>query len=205
MKYNYKRFAVIDTETTDRYWNTCAPIQIAALICDEHGNVLDEFNERIKTTHTINPEASAVHGIYAKDLVNCRSERAVLEDFCVWLKQHDVDVCLTYNGEAFDRRMLNERCKVLGIHYDYFNKEKFPGIDGYYDCVIDAKRQNLYGLKDKLGRKWRLSLVAEILGINNDGAHDALEDVIMLKKIFFQLDPIVHPDRWAEENMQSLF
>lgn len=205
MKYNYKRFAVIDTETTDRYWNTCAPIQIAALICDERGNVLDEFNERIKTTHTINPEASAVHGIYAKDLVNCRSERAVLEDFCVWLKQHDVDVCLTYNGEAFDRRMLNERCKVLGIHYDYFNKEKFPGIDGYYDCVIDAKRQNLYGLKDKLGRKWRLSLVAEILGINNDGAHDALEDVIMLKKIFFQLDPIVHPDRWTEEKAQSLF
>lgn len=101
--------------------------------------------------------------------------------------------------------MLNARCELFGIHYDYFNKEKFPGIDGYYDCIIDAKRKNLWGLKDKLGRKWRLSLVAETLGIDSDGAHDALEDVIMLKKIFFFADPIVHPERWNKEKTQSLF
>lgn len=200
----YNRIAVLDTETTDRYWNTCAPIQIAALICDEKGNVLDSFNERIKTTHVIQPEASAVHGIYAKDLINCRGEKDVLTDFCVWMKQHDVDVCLTYNGEAFDRRMLNHRCELLGINYDYFNKDKFPGIDGYYDCILDAKRANMWGLKDKLGRKWKLSLVAEALGFSNEGAHDALADVIMLKNIFFFADPQIHPDRW-NPNIQSLF
>ncbi len=204
MAYNYHRICVLDTETTDRYWNSCGPIQIAALICDEKGNVLDSFNERIKTTHVIQPEASAVHGIYAKDLINCRSEKDVLTDFCVWMKQHDVDVCLTYNGEAFDRRMLNHRCEILGINYDYFNKDKFPGIDGYYDCILDAKRANMWGLKDKLGRKWRLSLVAEALGFSNEGAHDALADVIMLKNIFFFADPQVHPDRW-NPNAQSLF
>ena len=74
-------------------------------------------------------------------------------DFCLWMKEQNVDCCLTYNGEAFDRRMLNERCKVLKIPYDFFDKEKFPGIDGYYDCVQYAKKQNLFGLKDKLGRK----------------------------------------------------
>lgn len=204
MAYNYHRICVLDTETTDRYWNSCGPIQIAALICDEKGNVLDSFNERIKTTHVIQPEASAVHGIYAKDLINCRSEKDVLTDFCVWMKQHDVDVCLTYNGEAFDRRMLNHRCEILGINYDYFNKDKFPGIDGYYDCILDAKRANMWGLKDKLGRKWKLSLVAEALGFSNEGAHDALADVIMLKNIFFFADPQVHPDRW-NPNAQSLF
>ena len=204
MAYNYHRICVLDTETTDRYWNSCGPIQIAALICDEKGNVLDSFNERIKTTHVIQPEASAVHGIYAKDLINCRSEKDVLTDFCVWMKQHDVDVCLTYNGEAFDRRMLNHRCEILGINYDYFNKDKFPGIDGYYDCILDAKHANMWGLKDKLGRKWKLSLVAEALGFSNEGAHDALADVIMLKNIFFFADPQVHPDRW-DPNAQSLF
>lgn len=183
-KMNYNRIAVLDTETTDRYWNTTAPIQIAAIICDRDGNILDSFNERIKTTHKIKPEATAVHGISAKDLVHCRSEKAVLTDFCVWLKNHDVDCILTYNGEAFDRRMLDARCKTLGIPFHYFERENFPGIDGYYDCVIDAKHQNYMGLKDKLGRKWRLSLVAEILGINNEGAHDALEDVMMLRDIF---------------------
>lgn len=123
------------------------------------------------------------------------------------MKNQEVDCVLTYNGEAFDRRMLNARCETLGIHYDYFNKDKFPGIDGYYDCIIDAKRQNLFGLKDKLGRKWRLSLVAEILGIDNEGAHDAMEDVIMLKKIFWKVDPLVHPERWKNDNnsTESLF
>ena len=200
----YNRICVLDTETTDRYWNTCAPVQIAALICDNKGNIIDSFNEKIKTTHRISPDASAVHGIFAEDLKNCRGEMDVLGDFCAWMKQQDVDCVLTYNGEAFDRRMLNERCKKMHINYDYFDKEKFPGIDGYYDCIQQAKKQNLWGLKDKLGRTWRLSLVAEILGFSSEGAHDALADVLMLKNIFFFADPIVHPERWGGEE-SSLF
>ena len=181
-------------------------MQIAAVICDNKGNIIDSFNERIRTTHKISPDASAVHGIYAKDLVNCRGEIDVLTDFCVWMKQQEVDCVLTYNGEAFDRRMLNNRCEILGINYDYFNKEKFPGIDGYYDCIIEAKRKNMWGLKDALGRKWRLSLVAEHLGFDTAGAHDALADVLMLKNIFFFADPQVHPERWKEDsNPTSLF
>ena len=82
-KMTYNRICVLDTETTDRYWNSTAPIQIAAVICDRSGKILDSFNERIKTTHKIDPEASRVHGIYAKDLIHCRSEIAVLTDFCV--------------------------------------------------------------------------------------------------------------------------
>ena len=203
----YNRIAVLDTETTNVYWNSAAPVQIAALICDNKGKIIDSFNERIKTTHKIDPEASKVHGIYEKDLVNCRGEIAVLTDFCVWMKTHNVDCVLTYNGEAFDRRMLNERCKKLGINYDFFNKDKFPGIDGYYDCIQYAKKQNLWGLKDKLGRKWKLTLVAEALGFSSEGAHDALADVLMLKNIFFFADPVVHPENWKNnnDNATSLF
>jgi len=203
MKYN--RICVLDTETTNVYWNTASPVQIAAVICDAKGNVIDSFNERIKTTHKIDPAASAVHGIYEKDLKNCRRESEVLLDFCLWMKQQEVDCVLTYNGEAFDRRMLNERCKVLKIPYDFFDKEKFPGIDGYYDCIQYAKKQNLFGLKDKLGRKWKLTLVAEALGFSSEGAHDALADVLMLKNIFFMVDPIIHPDNWNDNNSVSLF
>lgn len=203
MDYNFNRICVLDTETTDRYWNTAAPVQIAAIICDHEGKVLDKFNEKIKTTHKISPQASEVHGIYAQDLVHCRSEKEVLTDFCVWLKTNQVDCVLTYNGEAFDRRMLNQRCQVLRVPFDYFNKDKFPGIDGYYNCVIDAKRQNYMGLKDKLGRKWKLSLVAEILGISNENAHDAYADVMMLHDIFWKLDPVIHPERWGKTT--SLF
>ena len=44
------------------------------------------------------------------------------------MKQQEVECVLTYNGDDFDRRMLYARCEKLGILYDYFNKEKFPGI-----------------------------------------------------------------------------
>lgn len=196
----YNRICILDTETTDRYWNTCGPIQIAAIIVDGSGKIIDEFNERIKTTHKINPDASAVHGIYAKDLVNCRPESEVLLDFCVWMKNNETDMVLTYNGEAFDRRMLEKRCQIFNIKYDYFSKDKFPGVDGYYDCVMLAKRENLFDLKEKLGRKWKLTLVAELLGFSTDNAHDALADVIMLKNIWFMLDPIIHPSEWEDES-----
>ena len=203
----YKHIVVLDTETTDKYWNSAAPIQIAAVICDSDGNILDSFNERIKTTHRISPDASAVHHIYVSDLVNCRSEREVLMDFVLWLKGYNPEVVLTYNGEAFDRPMLNLRCQKCKIDTDYFDKGKFPGIDGYYDCVALAKKQNLFGLKD-LGRRWKLTLVAEKLGVLEENAHDALADVKMLKNVFFKLDPLVHPEKWKDnfaETEVSLF
>jgi len=205
MKYN--RICVLDTETTSVYWNTAAPVQIAAIICDAKGNIIDSFNEKIKTTHRIDPEASKVHGLYAKDLEHCRCEKDVLMDFCEWMAQQKVDVVLTYNGEAFDRPMLNERCKTLHIPFNYFDKENFPGIDGYYDCIYLAKKQNLFGLKDALGRKWKLTLVADILGFSTENAHDALADVMMLKNIFFKVDPIIHPDNWTtnDDGTVSLF
>lgn len=199
MKYN--RIAVLDTETTSVYWNSAAPIQIAALICDNKGNIIDSFNERIKTTHKIDPEASKVNGIYAKDLVNCRRESEVLTDFCEWMKQNEVDVVLTYNGEAFDRPMLQCRVNELKIPFDYFDKDKFPGFDAK-ELVFAAKKKGLFGL-DELGRKWKLTLVAEKMGFNTEGAHDALVDVIMLKNVFFTLDPLINPDHWNSET--SLF
>ena len=208
MKYNKANvIAIVDTETTDKYWNSSAPVQIAALIMDAEGNVVDTFNERIKTTHKINPEASKVHGIYEKDLVNCRSEIAVLNDFISFIMGNKVDMILTYNGEAFDRPMLNERCKKLGIETDIFNKEKFKGVDGYYDCVFLAKKENLFGLKDALGRKWKLTLVSECLGISTEDAHDALADVTMLKEIWLKIDPLIHPENWFEDkqSITSLF
>ena len=200
MEYkNYKRICILDTETTNVYWNSAAPVQIAGVICDATGKILDSFNERIKTTHVIDPEASEVHGIYAEDLENCRTEAEVLTDFCAWMKGYEVDAILTYNGEAFDRPMLNCRCEVLKLPIDYFDKNKFPGIDGK-TTVMDAKKINLFGLKEALGRKWKLTLVSEHLGISSENAHDALADVMMLKNIFFYLDPKIHPNDWISEN-----
>lgn len=202
----FHRLCFFDLETTDRYWNSCGPIQIAAVICDETGEIIDKFEEKIKTTHRIAPDASEVHGIYASDLVNCRSELAVLTDFVAWLKQQEVDCILGYNNRAFDNRVLVRRCEIFNLPDSwFFNPEKFPNYDGYYDCVKIAKDRNLFGLKDALGRKWKLTLVADHLGFSTDNAHDAYFDVIMLKNIFFKLDPIVNPEHWEQAAKTSLW
>lgn len=190
------RICVLDTETTDVYWSSCGPIQIAAMIIDEHGDIVDGFNERIKTTHTISPDATAVHGITKADLANCRGEKDVLEDFCSWMAGNEVDLILTYNGDTFDRPMLNKRCNVMGIKFDYFDKDKFPGEDAKAD-VMAAKKLDLFGLK-ALGRKWKLTLVAEKLNFSTDDAHDALADCRMLRDVWTTLDPLLHPENWED-------
>lgn len=199
MEYKkYKKYdciCILDTETTDIYWNACGPIQIAAEIIDNEGNVVSTFNKRIKTTWKIKPEASAVHGIYAKDLVNCPGEIEVLTEFVAWLMGNGVEMILTYNGEAFDRPMLESRCQKLGIKTNFFSKEEFPGIDVHTRDVSPAKKMDLFGLK-QLGRKWKLTLVSEMLGISSENAHDALADVEMTRKVFMKLDPIIHPEDW---------
>ena len=197
MRYKKSNFiCVLDTETTNVYWNTCAPIQIAAEICDAEGRIVDTFNERIKTTHRIDPGASEVHGIYAEDLVNCRKESEVIYDFCAWMQNWNCDMILTYNGETFDRPMLNLRCQLFKIDTPYFDKDKY-GVDVYARDVKDAKKKDLFGLKS-LGRKWKLTLVSELLGISTEHAHDALADVDMTRQVFYKLDPLIHPEDWEE-------
>ena len=192
----FDSICAIDLETTGIYWNKDAPIQIAAIIFDRDMDIVDSFSEKIKTTHAISPDASAVHHIYARDLINCRSEKEVLTDFMVWLNANQPDALLTYNGKAFDIPMLKTRCELL----------KIPGAEildiTHYDAkedVFKAKSVNLFDLKG-LGRRWKLSLVAESLGINSEGAHDAYVDVTMLMKVWCKLDPIIFPERWQETN-----
>jgi hypothetical protein len=43
--------------------------------------------------------------------------------------------------------------------------------------------------------------VAETLGFSSVGAHDALADVMMLKNIFWTVDPLVHPERWGKKGV----
>ena len=206
LKYN--KICFIDLETTGVYWNYSRPIQIAAVIFDGKGEVVEGFEEKIKTTWKIDPEASKVHHIYNSDLVNCRSEKEVLTDFMIWLKSWEVDCIIGYNSEAFDCPMLNERCKALRLadgEYFFGKENHIARFDGFKDCVAIARKQNMFNLKEVLGRRWKLTLVADALKINTVHAHDALRDVEILKEVRFTLDPLIHPENWKNEKMVSLF
>lgn len=202
----YKKICILDTETTGVCWNADAPLQIAAIIVDENGDVIDKFNEMINTSHPIPAAASEVNHIYKEDLVNCRKEWEVLPDFIMWIMGNQCDAFLTYNGNAFDLPLLNRRCQLYDKTKDIsiFDKEKgLPQLDAKLD-VSQAKKQNLFNLKS-LGRGWKLTKVSELLGIDTEGAHDAYVDVTMLKQVYFTLDPIVNPSSWIIKKPISLF
>lgn len=208
MEYKkYKRICILDTETTGVCWNIDAPLQIAAIIVDEHGKVIDKFNELIKVSRPIPANVSEINHIYKEDLVNCRKEWEVLPDFITWIVGNQCDAFLTYNGNLFDLPLLNHRCKLYKDlqNISIFDKEKgLPQLDCKMD-VTKAKQQNLFNLKS-LGRGWKLTKVSELLGIDTEGAHDAYVDVTLLKKVFFILDPIVNPNNWVSaKTTSSLF
>lgn len=170
-----------DFETTG-VTSADAPIQVAGLICEEFGPILDTFNERIKTTRSINAAASAVHGITAADLADCRSERAVMADFISWVIGNGAQQVVGHNIKAFDLKMMSRRCEVLHL------TNPFADMDAYdtRTLVTDAKKKDLFGLS-ALGRKWSLPATAEIMGISHENAHDALGDIITNKLIYDKL------------------
>lgn len=171
----------IDLETTGLYWNADAPVQIAAQLTED-GKIIDSYKTLVRTSVNISPQASAVHGIFRKDLADARGENEVLKDFIAWIKGYDPDCLIGYNSNAFDFPMLNCRCDKFGIR-SIFDGSVYKLYDGYYDCVKIAKDKNMYNLKTLLGRKWNLGAVSEILGIKVENAHDALGDVEMLRQI----------------------
>lgn len=171
-----------DFETTGVHNTVDVPIQIAGIVCEEFGSVISSFNERVFTKRPINPHASAVHGIYNKDLKDCRWESEVLKDFILWIKEHSPDMVSGYNIKSFDLIMLSTRCEYQNYVFPLEGVQVFDTRD----LVLAGRKQNLLGL-GALGRKWSLPATAEILGIAHTQAHDALADVMTTKAVYDKL------------------
>lgn len=170
-----------DFETTG-VTSADAPIQVAGIICEEFGPIIDTFNERIRTTHRIRPEASAVHGIYKESLEGCRTEREVLADFATWVIGNGCEMVVGHNIKSFDLPMMTRRSELVHFINPFENLEVYDTRS----LVSEAKKKKLCGL-EALGRKWSLPATAAVLGILHDNAHDALGDVTTNKLIYDKL------------------
>lgn len=200
MDYKGEIYCFMDVEATGVYWSASAPLQLSGIITDNNGEELSRFDEKIKTTWEIPPQASAVNHIYKKDLINCRGEIEVLKDYIAWIIGNGTTVLVGYNSSSYDWPLLQHRCELLGIETKIFDQKTIRVID-VKNLVKDAKKRKLFHL-DELGGKWKQTLVAEKLGLETEGAHDSLVDTVMLKGIFFKLEPALNP---TELKLTSLF
>jgi DNA polymerase III subunit epsilon len=91
----------LDTETTGLNWS--AEIVDLALI-DRHGNPL--LDTLIKPNGRIPPDASAVHGIHERDVINAPTWKAIYPTFMSLIENRQI---VAYNQE-FDRRMIDGSC-----------------------------------------------------------------------------------------------
>lgn len=186
-----KYICVWDCETTGLNSKEDFIIQLAALKFDkETGSFKDGKKWYIKPAHAyvISQKAQEVHGI-TKDFLeeNGRYFKDVIPEFFEMIKDADL---LTYNGNTFDIKFLNEECKRWGIDLPISGKK-------FYDAFAMECRLN----PRSLGEVYK-----KYTGEELDGAHDALNDVIGTAKVFLaqmENNGLTYDDidGWNENNL----
>ncbi len=185
MKKQTNRYAVLDIETTglSREYNQIA--QIAIMIIDANGVELGNYNGYARI------EAGKISKMLPLELKqnmiisnHCKSEKSILAEALKWLESYRVDKIITYNGRTFDLPFIQHRVLRYGLKRNIWNIEH---IDVFKDMVPTAKKLGLYEL-DTLGRKGKQTYVAELMGVSTKGAHNAIDDIRMLKDIYFNLE-----------------
>lgn len=154
----------VDTETTGL--KDARPIEIAAVCVDDFSIA---FCERIKPDIPIEAGAIAVHGITAKSLASCRTEKEVMQDFVTFIARHGAKTIVAHNA-AFDQSVIAKAMDRAAI----------PSLGLPWACTLEMSRAKFAAR----GSKHKLSDCCARAGIEYKDAHCALSDAIMCARVF---------------------
>lgn len=200
---NFQKICVFDLETDGTNPDVCSPVQIAAIMVDPNKLEIipdSEFNitikpDAIEENKDYNYSDSDVLDFHAK--VRSSTKDAVLADWHSYQKQehgwkmfvsylemyhcrsNSKKSCFTapiaagYNINRFDLRIIDR----LSKKYDNLNKEGRTSLF-YPRDVIDVMNLIFFWFEGNNELKnYTLDHLREYLGIDGEGAHDALKDV----------------------------
>jgi len=184
-----KTILFLDTETTGLPKNWKAPynewprlVQLAYIITDEFGKIIVQKNQLIKPIGFMIPdEVSKIHGI--------TQERAERDggDIETALEQLDFHLGKVYrtvmHNASFDTAIVAGEQMRLGWP-DYGLITNQVGL-----FCTKEKSTNICQIKSsKVGYKWpSLAELCAFCGVENKGAHNALNDVIATKECYFYM------------------
>ena len=163
----FKNYVVFDLETTGRDPAKDGIIEIAAVRVRD-GKIEDQFNTLVNPGIPIKEGAQAVHHISDADVRDAPTPEEVLPKFFKFVGN---DLLIAHNGYAFDFKFLDRYAKELGL----------PRLKNVrYDSLILARNifPNEKNSIDALAYRYRLDAGTR---------HRALDDVIVLHKIFQRL------------------
>ena len=164
----------IDTETTGRQPEEDRVVEVGCVFF-KNGQIIDQRGWLIHPGRPIPEEASAVHGIFDKDVADCPTFETVAEEIFVSMNGY---LPLAYNAE-FDRSFLRAELKrskmsaLLDSDLPPAMREKVAWID-----PLDWARQI-----QKEHRSRALGEVCERLGISLENAHRATDDAAAAGKV----------------------
>lgn len=156
-----------DTETTGTRAGVDRIVEIAAYDAVKDVSFVSFVNPGIP----IPPEASAVHNITDAMVADAPDFNQVGEDFANFCEGNVI--LIAHNNDNFDIHFLREEYKRFG--------KELPSDWRFFDTLKWARKY-----RPDLPRH-ALQFLREIFGFEANNAHRALDDVIMLKNIFYQM------------------
>lgn len=164
-------FAVVDCETTGVNPATDRIVQVAAVIVNSSGQIVDEFSTVVKpeSPDAYQHGAEHIHGISEEQVRNGMPLREALER--LW-SISDGNVFTAHNAR-FDIGFLTAESERVGLS---------PRIDNHIDTLALARRLDA----DK-SRRHSLEALCEHYGIERERAHDAKADATATAELLMHL------------------
>lgn len=167
----HEYIVVWDVETTGLNPKEDFIIQLAALKFRKSDNSFKDGKKwYIKPAHdfTISPKAQETHGLSKEFiLVNGVYFKDIANEFFEMIKDADL---LTYNGNSFDIKFLNEECKRWGLELPITGKK-------FYDA---------FAMECRFSPRDLSSVYKKYTGKDLDGARDAFNDVKATAVVFLE-------------------
>lgn len=164
-------FTVVDVETTGFDPGSERILQVAAVVVDGNGDVVDSFDTivRPESPEEYRHGAEHIHGISEDDVARGMPLREALER--VWTMSEGR--WFTAHNAKFDIGFLHAESERVGIE---------RRVDRYIDTLELARMAD----RDR-SRKHTLSALCEHYGIEFGRAHEALADATATARLLFRL------------------
>ena len=180
-------------------------IQVAWLLFDEEGKVIDSHNRYIMQDQPIPFHSTQIHGI-DDSLIIQKGEKpsAVWNDFIKSLE--NCDYVIAHNID-FDFPVIESELNRLHIHNPFAGKRKFCTMKlGKELCKIPSEDGNSYRYPS-LDELYKICFWGRLTDLKISGLHDAYVDASLAAKIFFQLlsSKLINPEDTVEEPFKLHF
>lgn len=165
MEISNLKFACLDTETTGLSPQEGGRVCEVAVSVSQGGKVLREFSTLINPQMPIHPDVVAIHGITSEMVKEAPLFQTILPDLTNVLEGC---VLVAHNAD-FDLNFLKNEYALCG--------QRFPNCP-VIDTVKLARKSGMF-VRNRLG------VIADAIGISNQGWHRAMADTKMCEQILY--------------------